>query len=44
MLEKLNGAQYIVILDLASGYLHIPLSEGAKENIGSYYGNAKGRI
>ena len=31
LLEKLNDAEFFIVLDLASGYLHIPLEESAKE-------------
>ena len=31
LLEKLNGAKYFITLDLACGYLQMPLSENAKE-------------
>ncbi|KAL7303301.1 hypothetical protein TKK_0004492 [Trichogramma kaykai] len=31
MLEQLNGAKFFIVLDLASGYLQIPLSGNAKE-------------
>ena len=30
-MEKLNGARYFITLDLASGYLQMPLCEAAKE-------------
>lgn len=31
LLEKLNDAKFFITLDLASGYLQVPLSESAKE-------------